>query len=110
LDAFERGCDIIRSSDFHCGGIEAEHIRRCLNLAHLQYGGGIANISHDRQLAEIGENLPHKSESFASKIGRLDRQASDISTRARQIADEATANRVRRDREHDRNDRCRLLC
>ena len=56
------------------------------------------------------DNLPQNFEPLASKIGLLDRQASDVAARSRETCDEAGTNRVPRQREHDRNDRCHLLC
>ena len=110
LERLEGGRDILRSPDFECGDLEAERAGRCLSLAHLQHGAGIADIGHDRQPAETGDNLAQEFESLAGKIGRLDRQAGDVAARSRQARDQAAANRVRRRREHDRDDRCRLLC
>ena len=49
------------------------------------------------------------SNSLASGIGPLDRQAGGITARSCQTRDEAAANRVPYIREHDRDDRCRLL-
>ena len=45
----QTGRDILRSLDFRFNGFEPEHAGRCLNLAHIQRGGGIADISDDRQ-------------------------------------------------------------
>ena len=90
--------------------LEAERAGRCLNLAHLQHGVGIADIGHDRQPAKTGDNLAQEFEPLAGKIGLLDRQAGDVAARSRQTRDEAGADRVARRREHDRDDRCRLLC
>ena len=110
LERLEGGRDILRSPDFECGDVEAERAGRCLNLAHLQHGDGIADIGHDRQTAQTGDNLAQEFEPLAGKIGRLDRQAGDVAARSRQARDEAGADRVPRHREHDRDDRCRLLC
>ena len=110
LERLEGGRDILRSPDFECGDFEAERAGRCLNLAHLQHGAGIADIGHDRQPAETGDNLAQEFESLASKIGLLERQAGDVAARSRQTRDQAGADRVRRHREDDRDDRCRLLC
>ena len=110
LERLEGGRDILRSPNFECRDFEAERAGRCLNLAHLQHGGGIANIGHDRQSAKTGDNLAQEFESLASKIGELDRQAGDVAARSRQTSDQAAADRVRRRREDDRDDRCRLLC
>ena len=110
LERLEGGRDILGSPDFECDDFKAERAGRCLNLAHLQHGGGIADIGHDRQPAETGDNLAQKFESLASKIGRLDRQAGDVAARSRQTRDQAGADRVPRRREDDRDDRCRLLC
>ena len=39
---------------------EAEHAGCGLDLAHVQHGGGIADICQDRQPAESGEELPQE--------------------------------------------------
>ena len=44
-----------------------------MSLAHLQDGKGIADIGHDRQPAQIGDNLAQKFKSFGRKIGLLER-------------------------------------
>ena len=72
LERLEGGRDILGSPDFDCGDLEAERAGRCLNLAHLQHGGGIADIGHDRQPAKTGDNLAQEFESLASKIGLLE--------------------------------------
>ena len=110
LERLEGGRDILRSPDFEWDDFEAERAGRCLNLAHLQHGGGIADIGHDRQPAETGDNLAQEFESLAGKIGRLHRQAGDVAARSRQTCDQAAADRVARHRKDDRDDRCRLLC
>ena len=110
LERLEGGRDILGSPDFECSDLEAERAGRCLNLAHIQHGGGIADIGHDRQPAETGDNLAQKFEALAGKIGGLERQAGDVAARSRQTCDQADADRVRRQCEDDRDDRCRLLC
>jgi glycine/D-amino acid oxidase-like deaminating enzyme len=62
------------------------------------------------QSAEAGDDLTQEFEALARKFGRRKRQAGDIAARPRQGSDQASANRVPRRREDDRNDRCRLLC
>jgi hypothetical protein len=97
-------------ADFQCGDLEAERLCCGLSLAHVQHGTGIADIAHDRQPAETGNNLTQEFEAFASKIGLLIRQAGDVAARPRQTRDQVGAKRVRRHRKDDRDDRCRLLC
>jgi hypothetical protein len=72
--------------------------------------GGTIDIGQDRQPADSGENLPQKFEPLASNIRLLARQTGDVAARSRQAGDEASADRVARQCEDDRNDRCRLLC
>src|SRR5215472_11526132 len=69
LESRERGREILGSPDFERGDVEAEGLGRCLNLAHLQDGGGRAGIDHNGQSAQTGHNLAQQSESLASKIG-----------------------------------------
>ena len=99
LERLEGGRDILRSPDFECGDFEAERAGRGLDLAHLQHGCGIADIGHDRQPAEAGDNLAQEFEPLAGKIGRLDRQSGDVAARSRQTCDQAAADRVDRHRE-----------
>ena len=63
---------------------ETKRARRCLNLAHFQHGGRCVAIGHDRQTAQTGDNLAQQSESLASKIGCLERQAGDVAAWSRQ--------------------------
>jgi len=53
----ERGSDILSSPDFERCDFDAERASRCRNLAHLQRGGGIADIGYDRQAAETGDDF-----------------------------------------------------
>ena len=50
-----------------CNDLKAERAGRCLDLAHLQHGGGNADIGQDRQPAETRDNLAQEFESLASK-------------------------------------------
>src|SRR6516225_3873707 len=83
---------------------------RGLSFAHFQHRGGIAGIGHDRQMAQTGDNLAQEFEPLAGKIGGLGRQAGDVAARSRQAWYEAGADRIVRRREHDRDNRCHLLC
>lgn len=78
FESIERRRDILRSMEFEAGRLQAKPARRCLNLAHLQHGGGIAGIGHDRQLPEIGDNLAQQFESFGGSVSLLKRQAGDV--------------------------------
>jgi hypothetical protein len=69
-----------------------------------------AAIAHDRQPAETGNNLTQEFEALASKISLLIRQAGDVAAGPGQTCDQAGAERVRRHRKDDRDERCRLLC
>src|SRR5262245_8612810 len=61
-------------------------------------------------MAQTGDNLAQEFEPLAGKIGGLGRQAGDIAARSRQAWYEAGADRIVRRREHDRDNRCNLLC
>ena len=67
LERVEGGRDVLRSPDFGCGDLKAERAGRCLSLAHVQHGGGIAHIGHDRQPAKTGYSLAQKFEFLASQ-------------------------------------------
>ena len=54
----EGGADIFGSPNFGGDGFDAERAGCGLNLAHVQHGGGIADIGQDRQSAESGDDLP----------------------------------------------------
>src|SRR6516165_1525467 len=110
LARFEGGRDILRSPNFESNNIEANRAGRGLSFAHFQHRGGIAGIGHDRQMAQTGDNLAQEFEPFAGKIGGLGRQAGDVAARSRQAWYEAGADRIVRRREHDRDNRCHLLC
>src|SRR5215467_7050901 len=110
LERFEGGRDILRSPNFESNNIEANRAGRGLSFAHFQHRGGIAGIGHDRQMAQTGDNLAQEFEPLAGKIGGLGRQAGDVVARSRQAWYEAGADRIVRRREHDRDNRCHLLC
>src|SRR5262249_26716368 len=109
-ECLERRCDVLRWSDFGCNGLQAELAGRCLGLAHFQYGGGIADIGHDRQPAKIGDDLAQEFESLAGSIRYLVRQTGDVAARSRQTRDQAGPDRIVYRREREWHDRCRLLC
>ncbi len=50
----------------------------CPHLTHFQQAGGIADVGHDSQRAEIGNGLSRKFEALACKIGPLCREARDV--------------------------------
>src|SRR5215813_14171073 len=110
FERFEGGRDILRSPNFESNNIEANRAGRGLSFAHFQHRGGIAGIGHDRQMAQTGDNLAQEFEPLAGKIGGLGRQAGDVAARSRQAWYEAGADRIVRRREHDRDNRCHLLC
>ena len=66
----------------------------------------MAMIANRRRL---GMTSRKSSSSLANGISALDRQTGGITARSCQTRDEAAANRVPYIREHDRDDRCRLL-
>ena len=109
LECLKGRCDIVRSPDFERQVLEVECARRFLNLMHFEHRCMTADIGHDRQATEAGDNLTKEFEPLASKIGELERQAGDVATGSCQTCDEAGANRVRRYREDNWDDRCHLL-
>src|SRR5262245_14476447 len=84
LEPLECRCDILRSPDSEWCDFDAERAGHRLNLTHLEHGFGKASISYDRQPAEPGQNLTQELEALAGKIGRLDRQSSDVAAWSRQ--------------------------
>ena len=110
LERLESGRDVLRTSDFGCRDLEAERMGRCLNLAHVQHGAGIADIGDDRQPAKTGDGFAQEFDSLAGEIGRLDDRPVTLPPGRAKACDQAVADRVRRHRENDRDDRRRLLC
>src|SRR5262249_24085630 len=49
-------------------------------LRHLEHGGGVAHIANDRQPAEARGSLAQNFEPLATSIGKLGRQAGEISS------------------------------
>jgi hypothetical protein len=83
--AFKRvkcGCDVLGAKDFRCDRFEAKRAGRCLSLAHIQCGGGIAAIGHDSQTAQTRDNVAQQLKSLAGSVGLLQRQASGIAARS----------------------------
>jgi len=81
-----------------------------LDLFHFGHSAGRADIGHDRQSIEIGDNLAQKFESFGAQIGLLDRQTGDVAARTRKAFNDAVADRISCGRKHDRDDRGCLFC
>ncbi len=59
LERLEGGHNILRSPDFEWHDFNAEFASR-VNLAHRQHRLGKANINHDCQPSEMGDNLAQK--------------------------------------------------
>ena len=87
LDRSEYGRDILCAPDFEWCDFDAKLASCGLNLTHFQHSLGTANVSHDSQSAETGNNLAQEFESLAGSVGLLLRQASDVAARARQAGD-----------------------
>jgi hypothetical protein len=102
--------DVFCSPDFQRGDVETKPTGCLQYLVHLQRGGGITDIGHNRQPTERGNNFAQKFESLGSNIGSLQQQAGDVTARPRQTHHETIADRVPCQREDDRYDRCRPLC
>src|SRR5258706_15560549 len=68
LDRLEGRNDILCPADFERRDFEAERASRCMGLAHLQHGLGIANIKENCQTAERGKNPTPKLYWLACKI------------------------------------------
>src|SRR5262249_56076281 len=99
-----------RPPDFEWGTLRPESPSRWSHFAKHQHGAGVTDIGHYRQTPETRDSLAQEFEPLAGKIVLLDRQAGDVAARTRQARDQAGGDWVARHREHDRNDRCRLLC
>src|SRR5262249_28771742 len=110
LESREGGREILGSSDFKYRHIQAEWSSRRLQLADLQNDSGPTVMANSRQPLQAGDHLAQKLKPLARKPGRLTRQACDIAAGPRQGCDQASTDRVRRHPEHDRDNRCRLLC
>jgi hypothetical protein len=110
LERLEGRCNVLGSPDFEDRRIKAERAGRGLRLSHFQCGEGIFDIGHDRQPAQVGDNLAKQRESFADKVRCLHRQAGDVAARSRQARDQAHANRIVHQCEDDGHCRRRLFC
>src|SRR6516164_420119 len=106
----EGGREILGSSDFKYRHIQAEWSSRRLQLADLQNDSGPTVMANSRQPLQAGDHLAQKLKPLGRKLGRLNRQACDIAAWPRQGCNQASTDRVRRHPEHDRDNRCRLLC
>jgi hypothetical protein len=110
LERVEGGRDVFRSLDFDCNSPNTKCTGRSRNLARVQHGVASADIGHDRQSAESGDNLAQKVKSFGTKIGCLAWRSGSVAARSCQTGDETGADRVSRRHEDNRRDRCGLLC
>ena len=68
LERLNAGRNVFRPPDFNCDDIEAEHFSRFSNCVHFQRRAGTANVGHNRQPSEAGNNLAQKLQSLARKI------------------------------------------
>src|SRR6516162_8140497 len=91
--------------------LRSASIRCCRSTIAFMPSKRPSRISRDRQCqpVEAGDNLAQEFKSLSGKIGRLDRQASDVAARPRQTCDQAAADRVVRYCKDDGDNRCRLL-
>jgi len=93
-EGLEGRYDILSSPDFGCSDPKAEPAGRCLSLAHIQHGAGIARINHDRQPAKTGYDLTQELEFLATSVRHLVRQTGDVAARSRQTRDQASPDRT----------------
>jgi hypothetical protein len=84
-------------------------VQACPNLGHLPCCPWIADIRHDRQSAEAGNDFAQEFDSLAGEVGRLPRESGDVAAGTRETGDQAAANRVRCDCEDYRDQRRGLL-
>jgi ParB-like chromosome segregation protein Spo0J len=89
---------------------KAKAARRGISLAHFQHRIGAGSVGQDCQRVEIGKQVAQDLQAFASDFGLLERQAGDVSAGPRKRCDEASADRVSRRGEYNRNCCCGPLC
>jgi hypothetical protein len=94
LERLEGRSDILGPPDIERGDFEAKRACCSPNLAYVQRGVGIADIGHDRQPVQTGDELAQKFEPLAHGIGPLARQAGDVAARPRKACNNAAADRI----------------
>src|SRR5262245_8981510 len=88
-------------------GFDAKLRSRGQDLARLLHSAGKSSIANDRQPAKARQRLAPQFETLADKVGRLDRQSSDIAARPREARDQTAPHRVGVDGEDDGDRGCR---
>jgi hypothetical protein len=101
--------EFLRATYLQSRDIEAELVCRVRDLTHLQHDFGVVDIAQERDHLEIGDDLAQQLDTLTGKVGRLRRQPGDVAAWSRQACDQAAADRVARQYEHDGDNRCRLL-
>jgi hypothetical protein len=94
------------------------HVRSSLNSGNRRAGppcpkSAINRLMHrsERYLYSITSSASASKEGGTVRpIALVGRQAGDVAVRTRKILNQPVANGVSRRREHNRDDRCRLLC
>jgi len=104
LEPLDGGRNIRGSADLESGDIEAQGPARGLNLAQLHDCVVHADIDHDRQPAQSGDQLAQEFKALADEIWHLIGQARDIAARPRQGRHQLVGDRVCYRGEHDRNE------
>ena len=87
--------------DFKRVDFQAERAGRRLDLTQLQHGERIADIAHDRETAQTGDDLTQKLEPLTSKIGPQGCEAGDVAPGPRETCDQACPDGVARQRKDD---------
>src|SRR5262249_26005210 len=101
FDTLERRSDILRA--LYSGGDDVQPDRGGgdSGFIHFLHGDGVTGIGDDRQPAHAGDDLAQQLNSLADNVAGLDRHSGDIAAGPRQARNEAAANRIDRNREHD---------
>ena len=83
FENIKNGRNILHSPDTLWRDFEAKFASNRQNIAHFEHGRGIADLKHDCQPTETGENLTQEFESLTGSFGSLDRQSRDVAARPR---------------------------
>jgi len=109
LECVEGGGNLLGSLECESDRFETGRARHFLDRLHLQQRAGTAGVGHYRQAAQARDKLAQQFESFGGQIHALDRQPGDVAAGPRQARNNAGADLIGRQREHDGDRRGSLL-
>jgi hypothetical protein len=107
------GCDdtfdLVRSAQVDWAYLDADRWRHRLDDSELADSLSSASLSENSRARHAWRNLLEHLEPFRADAVFIRGKTGDVAARPRQTVDEARANRIGHDREHNRHGACRTV-